>query len=167
MTAPAAAPRAPAIVATLTAGLLALYTAVHEPTGRDLVLVGFDSVDAWKAAFATTAVVVLAAHLGSGVTIARATARSVAVPDWYPEVHALLGSVGIALSIPVVFHDVWSLGFAGTGAESFHVAAACATCGLAAGDQVIRSRRQPRIAVTVALVATSVVWWLSGDWWRA
>ncbi|MDE0700291.1 MAG: DUF6529 family protein [Acidimicrobiaceae bacterium] len=90
---------------------LGVYSVLHEPTGRDFVLWGFESAAAWKNALTLVVALLLVAQAVLSFKLAgmfgfRATARRGLV-----DFRRLLATLAIGFSLPVAFHCVWVLGF--------------------------------------------------------
>jgi Family of unknown function (DUF6529) len=111
--------RRPAVLAVplglgaLTALALGLYSAIHEPTGRDFVLTGFDSTASWKSALASVTVFLMLVQLALGLRITGRFGPRRPPPPWAADAHRLIGTVAFGISIPVVFHCIWALGYQG------------------------------------------------------
>jgi hypothetical protein len=161
----------PFIAGAVTALALGVHASAHDPSHRDFVITGFDSVRSWKAAFSTAAVLLFASQLGSGLRVHGRIGPTRPAPPWLHEVHRLLGTLAFALTIPVVFHCIWSIGY-----ETFHLrqaihsAAGCIAYGLYVA-KVLAARKadqQPTwvLPVTGSLVGVAfiVAWWGQALW---
>lgn len=121
MTAPGtAAPPAPTrLLAVAGAGaaaavLLGVYGKVHDPTGEQPYTLFFSGTIQLKVWFATVVVllaavqVLLAARLYGKLHLPRKA------PPWLGDAHRLTGTLAFAVSLPVAYHCLWSLGFQST-----------------------------------------------------
>lgn len=99
-----------AIVAgAAVAVLVGVYGHVHDPTGEATITLFFTTTLHFKA-WAATLVLLLAAVqlLGALWMYGR---LGLSVPGWLGPVHRLSGTVALLVSLPVVYHCLWSLGF--------------------------------------------------------
>lgn len=97
---------------------LALYAAVHDPTGRGLAFVSSTSVDDVKRVLTAVAVVALLAQIALGLRLVARAGPAPAAGQDDPhavarQVERLLGTVAFACTIPVAFHCLWALGAQG------------------------------------------------------
>ncbi len=90
---------------------LGAYSVVHEPTGRDFVLYGFDSAAGWKNALTLVVAVLLVAQAAIGFKLAGLFGLRPTGRPWLSELRRLIATVAVGLSLPVAFHCVWVLGF--------------------------------------------------------
>ena len=160
---------APLLAGAAVAVALGVYANVHEPTGRSYVIAGFSSTVTMKNWLATAALALVATQLAGGSWMARSTPTRPA-PGWLPDAHRLVGTLAFALTLPVAFHCLWSLGYqTGSARVAAHSLLGCAAYGaFAAKFAVVRRPDQPRWALpaaggllAVVLVAT---WWTSALW---
>ena len=96
---------------------LGVYGNVHDPTGESILGDGlFFSATLNMKAWLATAVV--AARLRAGVHRASwmygTAAASPPRPGWVPTVHRVSGTLAFLISLPVVYHCLWALGFQDT-----------------------------------------------------
>jgi len=158
------------LIAAALALALGVYGSVHDPTGRDLPTAWFDSTRSLKSWLATTAIalMILQALIGLRINPAR-TSLSPPRPRLV-EVHRLVGTVAFALTLPVVFHCLWSLGFQTSSTRVLiHSLAGTAAYGAyAAKILLVRRPDSPRWAIPAAgafvLVIFVVAWWSSAMW---
>jgi hypothetical protein len=90
----------------LVALILGLYARLHHPAGFALDIVGFSSAlyaKAWLTTFAAGFGVIQVA------TGRRASQRG--APAWVPALHRSSGRIAILLTVPVVVHCIYALGF--------------------------------------------------------
>jgi Family of unknown function (DUF6529) len=100
----------PLLVALLSgcgfALLLGLYAKLHHPTKYALDVGGFSSPLYAKAWLTTAAVVFAVVQLITGARITRQAA-----PAWLATVHRWSGRIAILLTVPVIIHCIYALGF--------------------------------------------------------
>ncbi len=150
-----------------TALALGLYASVHEPTGRDFVIAGFASAGAWKSAFASVTMFLFAIQISLGLRITGRIGPRVPPPAWAPDVHRLVGTVAFGISIPVVFHCIWTLGYQADDTRlAIHSLLGCVAYGMYV-TKILTVRTDDRPAWAVPLtgallgIAMVVVWWTS------
>ena len=167
MTGRPAALAAPLATGAVVALALGVYAAAHEPTGRDFVLFGFTSAGAWKSALASIAMFLFVVQVSLGLRITGRIGPRVPPPAWSAELHRLIGTVAFGISLPVVFHCVWTLGYrAGDSRLVVHSILGCVTYGLYV-TKVIAVRRDDAapwaVPLTGALLGSAmlVAWWTS------
>jgi len=85
---------------------LGLYGRLHHPTHYALDIAGFSSPLYAKAWLTTAAVVFAIVQLITGVRIGRPAA-----PGWMPVLHRWSGRIAILLTVPVIVHCLYALGF--------------------------------------------------------
>jgi hypothetical protein len=154
-TAPAAAPARDGwsgwlvgaiLVGCATALVLGVYAAAHQPTGVALDVAGFSSAAYAKAWLATIAAVLALVQLGTGVRLYSATA-----PAWTAPVHRWSGRVALILTVPVVVHCMYALGFqTGSARVLVHSVLGCVFYGAFVVKMLVLSRRgMPSWAIPV------------------
>ncbi len=117
---------------------------------------------------------VLALVAAQVLTAARLSGRLVLpreAPLWLDDLHRLLGTIAFAVSLPVVFHCLWALGYQATDARvAVHSLVGCAAYGVYAAKAVaVRHPHQPAWALpalgsSLALLFTAA-WWTGARWW--
>jgi hypothetical protein len=97
---------------------LGVYANVHEPTGEQILHVGFPSVLSMKA-WLTTGVLVLAlAQVVSALWMwGRLPRVERPAPRWVVHAHRWTGTAAFLLSLPIAYHCLWSLGWRSTDAR--------------------------------------------------
>jgi len=85
---------------------LGLYAKLHHPTKYALDVAGFSSPLYAKAWLTTAAVVLAVVQLITGARITRQAA-----PDWMAGLHRWSGRIAILLTVPVIIHCIYALGF--------------------------------------------------------
>ena len=161
---------APVLIGGAVAVTLGVYAEVHEPTGRGVVTFGFSSTVTMKNWLATTAVALV---LVQAATALRLYGRigSGATPVWLGDVHRLVGTLAFAVSLPVAFHCLWSLGYDTTSTRvAVHSFLGCAAYGAFAAKFVaVRGPDQPAwslpVVGSVLAVLLVAVWWSSALWY--
>ena len=167
MTARPATLAVPPAAGAATALALGVYAAVHEPTGRDFVLTGFDSAASWKSALASVTMVLFVMQISLGLRITgRVGPRRPAAP-WAPDLHRLLGTIAFGVSIPVVFHCIWTLGYQTADSRlSVHSLLGCVAYGLyVAKILAVRTDDRPVWALPVA--GSFLGFAMLGVWWSS
>jgi Family of unknown function (DUF6529) len=100
----------PLVVALLSgcavAVALGLYAKLHHPSKYALDVGGFSSPLYAKAWLTTAAAAFAVVQLVTGARIIR-----VAAPAWMPVVHRWSGRIAILLTVPVIIHCIYALGF--------------------------------------------------------
>jgi hypothetical protein len=86
--------------------VLGLYGGLHHPTHYALDIAGFSSPLYAKAWLTTAAVVFAVVQLGTGIRIGRPDA-----PRRTATVHRWSGRIAILLTVPVIIHCLYALGF--------------------------------------------------------
>jgi hypothetical protein len=86
--------------------VLGLYGGLHHPTHYALDIAGFSSPLYAKAWLTTAAVVFAVVQLGTGIRIVRTAA-----PPGIATVHRWSGRIAILLTVPVIIHCLYALGF--------------------------------------------------------
>ena len=165
------APAAATVVAPLAIGVtvavaLGVYGSIHDPTGRSFAVLGFESVSAWKSGLASAVVVLFVAQLGLALRFNDAATEDHPVPSWAMDTRRILGTLSFGLSLPVVFHCLWALGFRSDDTRLLvHSLAGCVAYGVyvanVTGDQQQRGpwgSAQLGAALGIALMAA---WWSS------
>lgn len=152
---------------------LGVYGSVHEPTFEPIATLGFGSMIAMKV-YLSLAVGVLALGqvVGALWLYGRLPFRA---PRWLGTAHRASGVLTIALSLPVAYHCLWSMGFQAGDQTPARVVAhsllGCAVYGIVVVKVfAVRSGAMPGwflpvvggllFAALVGVVWTSAVWYL-------
>ena len=98
---------------------LGVYSVLHQPTGRDFALYGFESAAAWKNALTLVVALLLVAQAALSFKLAGLFGLRATTRPWLSELRRLLATLAVGFSLPVAFHCVWVLGFGTT--LPFHV----------------------------------------------
>jgi hypothetical protein len=100
----------PALVGCLVALTLGIYGRLHSPTGVAVDIAGFSSPGTVKAWLATAAVVFALVQVGSALVMYGKVPR-IAAPSWIGGLHRWSGRIAFILTVPVVVHCLYALGF--------------------------------------------------------
>jgi uncharacterized protein DUF6529 len=100
----------PALVGCLVALTLGIYGRLHSPTGVAVDIAGFSSPGTVKAWLATAAVVFALVQVGSALVM-YGKVRWIAAPPWIGGLHRWSGRIAFILTVPVVVHCLYALGF--------------------------------------------------------
>jgi len=149
---------------------LAAYARVHPGDGAALTTLGFSGMLQMKAWLSTAAAVLVVVQVLSALAM---WGRLPGVPGsatWPAPVHRWTGTIAFLLTLPVMFHCVWSLGFAtGDARTVVHSIAGCALYGVFAAKMLaLRLPSLPRGAVPLLgalLVALILVVWFTSALW--
>ena len=90
---------------------LGLYARLHHPANYALDVGGFSSPLYAKAWLTTAAVVFAIVQVVTGAQITRITRRVPAAPAWLTGLHRWSGRIAILLTVPVIVHCIYALGF--------------------------------------------------------
>ncbi|MCU1650449.1 MAG: hypothetical protein JWQ60_1598 [Pseudonocardia sp.] len=156
----------PLLVGCLVAVLLGVYGSLHEPTGFSINIIGFSTGAYAKAWLAT-----LAALLGVvQVLSARIMYSRHGAPAWISTLHRWSGRIAVLLTVPVVVHCLFALGFGTYSTRVLvHSLLGCVFYGAFVAKMLSLTRRGlPNWALPVfgGLVFTAliVVWLTSAVW---
>jgi hypothetical protein len=146
---------------------LGLYARLHHPAHYALDVAGFSSPLYAKAWLTTVAVVFAIAQLVTGSRIIRRPAA----PAWLTALHRWSGRIAIQLTVPVIIHCIYALGFQTYSARVLaHCVLGCIFYGafVAKMLSLVRRDSMPRWVLPVmggvvfvsliALWATSALW---------
>lgn len=148
-----------------------VYGRVHDPTGHALFDLIFTSTLTMKTWFTTIAVVLGVVQVLTALRMYGKIHVPAKTPPWFGELHRLTGSLAFLFTIPVAYHCLWALGFAGTeNTRRFvHSVLGCAFYGaFAAKILAVRLRSLPgwvlplvggfTFTALVGVWATSALW---------
>jgi hypothetical protein len=144
---------------------LGLYARLHSPARKPIFLLGFSGVLQMKAWVSSVALLFVLVQLATAVWMWQQAA-----PRWLPDVHRWSGSIGFALTLPVAFHCIWSLGYVTTSARVLvHSTAGCLFYGAYATKMIgLRVRGLPGWALPAlggsVLTLFLTVWLTSALW---
>jgi hypothetical protein len=94
--------------------LLGVYADTHTPTGEKPYTLFFSDTIHLKVWFATAAVSLAVVQVLLGMRIYGKLRWPRVAPPWLGDAHRLTGTVAFVLTLPVVYHCLWSLGFQST-----------------------------------------------------
>src|SRR3954470_22804961 len=161
---------APLLCGAAVAAALGVYAHVHERAGRPLLTLGFSGVLQMKAWLSTLVLVLVVVQLTTALALWGRLPRFRAAPGSVTTVHRWSGSLAFALSLPVAFHCIWSLGFQTASTRVVvHGAAGCAFYGAYAAKMLgLRVRHLPTWALPVlggTVLSSFVLTWLTASLW--
>ena len=103
-----------AILALIGAGVavaLGVYASAHEPTGETPYTLWFTGTINLKVWFGTIALVLAGVQLLTALRLYGKISVPDELPPWFGDLHRLSGTLAFAISLPVVYHCLWALGF--------------------------------------------------------
>ncbi|GEL16780.1 DUF6529 family protein [Pseudonocardia asaccharolytica] len=100
----------PVAVGCAVAVALGVYGRLHEPTGFAINVAGFSGTLSVKTWLATAAFVFAMVQLGSALVMF-GRIPGVAGPSWLGGLHRWSGRIAVLLTVPVVVHCLYALGF--------------------------------------------------------
>jgi hypothetical protein len=149
---------------------LGVYAKVHPPALRPLFLVGFSGMLQLKTWLATAALVLVVVQVLTASWMWGRLPAAGRAPAWVPSAHRWSGSVAFVLTLPVVLHCVWSLGFVTNSPRVLlHGLVGCAFYGAYAAKMLgLRLHRLPGWALPVlggAVFALFLLVWTTSALW--
>jgi len=157
--APTARPGTPGTTAVLLAVaigatvsvVLGVYGSVHEPSGFAINLAGFSGPLYVKAWLTTAAFVLALVQLATSLTMYGRFGPAAAAVGWTGPVHRWSGRLAVLVTVPVVVHCLYALGFeAGSPRVLVHSLAGCLFYGAFVAKMLLLSRSgSPRWALPV------------------
>lgn len=160
-----------ALVGAAVAVGLGVYGNAHDPTGQSILSDGlfFSATLNMKAWLATIVVVLACAQV---LLALRMYGRigSGDVPSWVAPAHRISGTLAFLVSLPVVYHCLWALGFQDTDTRVLaHSLAGCFFYGAFTSKMLmLKSDRLPGLTLPVvggAVFTSIVVIWLTSALW--
>lgn len=156
----------PLVAGALVAVALGVYGRLHEPTGIAVSIAGFSGAQSVKSWLTTMAL------LFALVQLASAFAMEGKLPGgpWVAKLHRWSGRAAVLLTVPVVMHCLYALGFqSGTPRVLIHSLLGCLFFGAFVTKMLVLTRRgAPGWALPVigGLVFSSLVGlWLTSSLW--
>jgi len=148
---------------------LGVYAKVHHPAGKPVFTLGFSGVLQMKAWLATIVLVLALVQLLTALAMWGKLGVHVSGPA-ISVVHRWSGAIAFAVSLPVAFHCIWSLGFAtGSARVVVHGVAGCAFYGAYTAKMIgLRLDGMPKWALPVlggTVLALVVILWLTASLW--
>lgn len=93
---------------------LGVYADVHTPTGEKPYTLFFSDTIQLKVWFATAAVALALVQVLLAMRLYGKLHWPRQAPPWLGDAHRLVGTLAFALTLPVAYHCLWSLGFQST-----------------------------------------------------
>jgi len=157
-------------VGLAVAAALAAYAKVHPGDGAALTTFGFSGMLQMKAWLTTAAAALVVVQVLSALAMWGRLPGVADPPGWVTGLHRWSGVVAFLITLPVVFHCVWSLGFEdGSTRVIVHSVAGCVFYGVFAAKMLaLRLRGLPSATVPVLgglLAGVLVVLWFSSAYW--
>jgi hypothetical protein len=158
------------VLGAILALSLGVYGAVHDPTGRSLVTLFFTATINLKVWLATLAAAFAVFQVLSASKIYGRLGAGHG-PPWLGRAHRASGTLAFLSTIPVAYHCLWALGFAGAADARGLVHGLLGSIffgALAAKVLLVRSRGLPGWSLPVAggIVFTSLIGvWLTSSFW--
>ena len=159
----------PALVGCLVALTLGIYGRLHSPTGVAVDIAGFSSPGTVKAWLASAAVVFALVQVGSALVM-YGKVPWIAAPSWIGGLHRWSGRIAFLLTVPVVVHCLYALGFQTYNARVLvHSVAGCLFFGTFTVKMLSLTRRgMPGWVLPVlggAVFALLVLLWFTSAFW--
>lgn len=101
----------PLVAGSAVALACGAWASEHDPSGQALPSLVFSSTLSLKVWFTTAAAALGLLQLASSLRMFDVVRIPRAWPAWLPSVHRWTGVVAILLTLPVVYHCMWALGF--------------------------------------------------------
>lgn len=161
----------PALVGAAIAVALGAYGNAHDPTGQSILSDGlFFSATLNMKAWLATAVVLLACLQVFTALWMYGRLPFATRPAWLPTTHRISGTLAFLVSLPVVYHCLWALGFQDTDTRVLvHSLAGCFFYGAFTAKMLwLKVDGLPGLVLPMvgATVFTSlVVIWLTSSLW--
>ncbi|MGH3812299.1 MAG: DUF6529 family protein [Pseudonocardiaceae bacterium] len=156
----------PIVAGAAVAVALGVYGRLHEPTGVAINIAGFSGAQAAKSWLAT------GAFLLAGIQLVSARAMWGKLPGapWMPALHRWSGRFAVLLTVPVVVHCLYALGFqSATPRVLIHSLLGCFFFGAFTAKMLLLTRRGlPNWAIPLigGLVFSALVGlWLTSSFW--
>jgi hypothetical protein len=148
---------------------LGIYSNAHNPASDLSITLGFSSTFTMKVWLATIAFAFALVQLASALWIYGRLPLH-AAPEWLGVVHRISGRLAFLISLPVVYHCLYQLGFQHSSTRVlFHSIFGCLFYGAFATKVVIvRTRNLPRVALPLAGGLTFALFagvWLTSALW--
>jgi len=159
----------PALVGCLVSLTLGIYGRLHSPTGVAVDIVGFSSPATVKTWLATGAVLFAVVQVGSALVMYGKVPR-VTSPSWIGTLHQWSGRIAFILTVPVVVHCLYALGFQTFNARVLvHSVCGCLFFGVFTVKMLALTRRGiPGWALPLlgglAFALLVVIWFTSAFW---
>jgi hypothetical protein len=161
----------PALVGAAVAVGLGVYGNVHDPTGQSILGDGlFFSATLNMKAWLATAVVLFACVQVTTALWMFGRLPVASTPGWVPTAHRVSGTLAFLISLPVVYHCLWALGFQDTDTRVLiHSLAGCFFYGAFTAKMLwlrVPSLPGPLLPLVGGSVFTALVAiWLTSSFW--
>jgi hypothetical protein len=161
----------PALVGAAVALALGVYGHVHDPTGSSILGDGlFFSATLNMKTWLATAVLVLACLQIFTAAWMYGRLPLSSTPPWLPTAHKVSGTLAFLISLPVVYHCLWALGFQDHSTRVLvHSIAGCFFYGAFTAKMLwLRAPRLPGVLLPVVggtVFTTLVVIWFTSAFW--
>lgn len=157
-------------VGALISVLLGVYGQVHEPSGGVFTTIAGFSSGLYVKAWLTTGAFVLALVQMTSALIMYGKIKVANPPTWIPTLHRWSGRIAVLLTVPVVVHCLYALGFqTGQTRVLIHSLLGCLFYGAFVAKMLVLSRKGlPGWALPVlgGVVFTALVGlWLTAGLW--
>lgn len=159
----------PVLAGCLVSLTLGIYGRLHPPTGVAVDIVGFSSPATVKAWLASAAAMFAAVQVGSSLVM-YGKVRWITAPSWISGLHRWSGRIAFILTVPVVVHCVYALGFQSFSARVLaHSIAGCLFFGAFTVKMLALTRRgMPGWVLPVlgglAFALLVLIWFTSAFW---
>lgn len=153
------------------AALLSAYAHQHPGNGATLISFGFSGLLPMKAWLSTAALVLGVVQVLSALAMWGRLPGVGTAPAWVGPLHRWSGTAAFVLTLPVMFHCVWSLGFGSSSARTLlHSLAGCLFYGVFAAKMLsLRLPGLPGWTLPVLggalAVLLAVLWFSAGLWY--
>jgi Family of unknown function (DUF6529) len=161
----------PALIGAAVALGLGIYGHVHDPTGSSILSNGlFFSGTLNMKAWLATAVIVFACVQIFTASWMYGRLPFASIPGWLPTAHRASGLIAFLISLPVVYHCLWALGFQDYSTRVLvHSIAGCFFYGAFVAKMLwVRTSGLPPLVLPIigGTVFTSlvVIWFTSAFW---
>ncbi len=159
-----------ALIGAAVAVALGTYAAVHDPTAETPYTLGFSSTINLKVWFATASLLLAGVQLLTALRLYGKVSVPHEAPPWLGDFHRLSGTLAFVISLPVVYHCLWALGFQTDDARSVaHALFGCLFYGaFVTKVLVVRAKGLPGWALPLVggtLLTALVGVWLTSSLW--
>jgi hypothetical protein len=149
---------------------LGLYAHFHTPSARGPFTLGFSGLLQMKVWLTTIALALVVAQLLTALWMWGRLPRAGTAPPWVPTAHRWTGAVAFAVTVPVAFSCIWSLGFSTANPRVVvHGVAGCLFYGAYAAKMLgLRTPGLPTWLLPVlggAVFGLLVLLWLTAGLW--
>jgi hypothetical protein len=161
----------PALVGAAVAVALGVYGNAHDPSGQSILGNGlFFSATLNMKAWLATAVVLLACLQVFTALWMYGRLPLKTRPSWLPTTHRISGTLAFLISLPVVYHCLWALGFQDTDTRVLvHSLAGCFFYGAFTAKMLwLKVDGLPGLALPLvggAVFTSLVAIWLTSSFW--